>query len=179
MGDDARAAAVTWAVVLVAAAFVALLALVPLAEAAGAVWPRWLRAGLAPLCHQRPERSLTLAGLPLPVCARCTGLYAGGVAGLALGALAGLGAPRRRWPRARWFWIGVTPTLADGVAGLAGLPALAERPRAALAGATGAIVGLYLALAVRDAARSVFVRRRAVRALDALDPRPAPAGPLR
>lgn len=28
------------------------------------------------LCHQRPERSFTRAGHPLPVCARCTGVYA-------------------------------------------------------------------------------------------------------
>ena len=29
------------------------------------------------LCHQRPERSFHLLGVQLPVCARCTGLYAG------------------------------------------------------------------------------------------------------
>lgn len=29
------------------------------------------------ICHQRPERSFHLDGRPLPVCARCTGLYAG------------------------------------------------------------------------------------------------------
>jgi uncharacterized membrane protein len=28
------------------------------------------------VCHQRPERSFTRAGHPLPVCARCTGIYA-------------------------------------------------------------------------------------------------------
>src|SRR3954470_13491308 len=29
------------------------------------------------MCHQRPERSFFLRGHQLPVCARCTGLYAG------------------------------------------------------------------------------------------------------
>jgi uncharacterized membrane protein len=29
------------------------------------------------ICHQRPERSFHLAGRSMPVCARCTGLYAG------------------------------------------------------------------------------------------------------
>jgi uncharacterized membrane protein len=29
------------------------------------------------VCHQRPERSFHLASVPLPVCARCTGIYAG------------------------------------------------------------------------------------------------------
>jgi uncharacterized membrane protein len=31
----------------------------------------------ARVCHQRPERCFRVAGRPLPVCARCTGLYAG------------------------------------------------------------------------------------------------------
>lgn len=39
-------------------------------------------------CHQNPERSLHLAGMALPLCARCFGLYAGfGLAGLLLPAL--------------------------------------------------------------------------------------------
>jgi uncharacterized membrane protein len=45
------------------------------------------------VCHQDPARSFTFAGIPIPVCARCTGLYAGAV----LGALAALPwASRRR-----------------------------------------------------------------------------------
>jgi uncharacterized membrane protein len=35
------------------------------------------------VCHQRPQRSFHLAGAPLPVCARCTGIY-GGAAILAI-----------------------------------------------------------------------------------------------
>jgi len=29
------------------------------------------------ICHQRPERSFFVGGKQLPICARCTGLYAG------------------------------------------------------------------------------------------------------
>jgi uncharacterized membrane protein len=43
------------------------------------------------ICHQIAARSFHLASAPLPVCARCTGIYAGA----AVAALAGvLGAPR-------------------------------------------------------------------------------------
>lgn len=36
------------------------------------------------VCHQRPERSFHLAGIQLPVCARCFGLYLSGAVGLTL-----------------------------------------------------------------------------------------------
>jgi uncharacterized membrane protein len=34
------------------------------------------------ICHQRPERSFHLAGMQMPVCARCFGLYLSGAIGL-------------------------------------------------------------------------------------------------
>jgi len=43
------------------------------------------RAGLRGTCHQRPERSFDVGGVPLGACARCTGLHLGGMlAGLLL-----------------------------------------------------------------------------------------------
>ena len=36
---------------------------------------RRLSRRLGYICHQRPERSFHSAGVPLPVCARCTGLH--------------------------------------------------------------------------------------------------------
>lgn len=35
---------------------------------------------LNPVCHQLPARSIFIYGLPLPVCARCTFIYLGGLA---------------------------------------------------------------------------------------------------
>jgi uncharacterized membrane protein len=52
------------------------------------------RAGSV-LCHQQHGRSFELDGSQLPVCARCTGLYAGAGAGAALAWL-GLLARRQR-----------------------------------------------------------------------------------
>jgi uncharacterized membrane protein len=34
------------------------------------------------ICHRMPERSFTLAGRPLPLCARCTGTFLGAIVGL-------------------------------------------------------------------------------------------------
>jgi uncharacterized membrane protein len=39
--------------------------------------PAPLKPLCRPICHQRPERSFFVYGSQLPVCARCTGLYAG------------------------------------------------------------------------------------------------------
>jgi len=44
------------------------------------------------LCHQQPERSFEVAGVQMPVCGRCFGLYLAGAAG----ALAAFASGRRR-----------------------------------------------------------------------------------
>lgn len=56
-------------------------ALCSLAISAGASmkW-RWL---FRLMCHGRPERCLELFDVPMPICARCTGIYLGLLAGLA------------------------------------------------------------------------------------------------
>ncbi len=48
------------------------------------------RAAFA-VCHRIPERTFTVAGRPLPLCARCSGTYLGVLAGLAMLALRGRG----------------------------------------------------------------------------------------
>jgi uncharacterized membrane protein len=46
------------------------------------------------ICHQKPERSFAVNGVPMPVCGRCFGLYVAGAAG----ALAALILGRRTLP---------------------------------------------------------------------------------
>lgn len=46
---------------------------------AGAVLATLTRVVGSLICHQLPERSFHVAGAVVPVCARCTGLYAGAV----------------------------------------------------------------------------------------------------
>jgi uncharacterized membrane protein len=108
-----------------------------------------LRAAYAPVCHQETGRSLHPAGAPAAVCARCLGLYLGGLAGLVVGAT--LGAWRRRVPVWVFFAV-VAPTLIDASLAFAGLPSLANLPRAALAVTAGGVAGWFLAVAVGDLA---------------------------
>lgn len=49
------------------------------------------------VCHQRPERSFVTAGHPLPVCARCTGMYAAAPVACLLALLLPAGSRRRAW----------------------------------------------------------------------------------
>ncbi len=68
-------AAVLWAAAVPAAAFAAGSAgVVPAAFAVAVYFVGHL------ICHQLPARSFQLAGVPLPVCARCTGIYVGAAA---------------------------------------------------------------------------------------------------
>jgi len=70
----------------------------------------WLLAGIgyrgepfahlyASMCHQLPERTLSLFGSPMLVCSRCAGLYLG----ILLGAVALL--PARRERASRWVFL--------------------------------------------------------------------------
>jgi uncharacterized membrane protein len=64
------------------------------------------------ICHQRPERSFHLFAAQLPVCARCTGIYAGAALGSLLAAVS---APVRiravQAPARLLLLAGGTPTL--------------------------------------------------------------------
>lgn len=95
-GADAVLAA---ALTIAAVAWLLAIVLAPLAASSGrGTWAAALAYQIGSLiCHQRPERSFHLAGVQLPVCARCFGLYAAGAAGLLLAA-AGF---CFRWPSTR------------------------------------------------------------------------------
>jgi hypothetical protein len=151
-------------VALAAAIWVALIAAAPrlVSPTSGdatvlvAAWA--YRAG-ALICHQQAGRSFDTGGVQWPVCARCTGLYAGGAAG-ALMAWVALAAGRRRalppvLPLRRWraFTVaGALPLLAAWAAehglGLA-LSNLARFETALPLGAVVAMVVVFWAGGVR------------------------------
>jgi uncharacterized membrane protein len=53
-------------------------------------------AGGSLICHQRPDRCFKVSGRPMPVCARCTGLYLGAAVGAPFALIAGWGISSRR-----------------------------------------------------------------------------------
>ncbi len=106
----------------------------------------------SPVCHQLPERSLTIAAHPATVCARCTGLYLGGTVGLLLVAAAGI---TLRRSRLTWLVVTAAPSVIDVGAGFVGLGGLSNLPRLLVALPAGVVLGLLLGEAVSDLAQSI------------------------
>jgi uncharacterized membrane protein len=101
------------------------------------------------LCHQQAARSFHLAGAQLPVCARCSGLYATGALGLLAGVLLGRREPLSRLARAvDWRWVlvaALVPTLATLAAEWSGAWAVPGTWRAVAALPAGWATGAFLA----------------------------------
>jgi uncharacterized membrane protein len=131
------------AVIFVAGTFVG-----PLMSSSG-VRGGGLVAGLyTPLCHQSVERSLTVGAATQSICARCSGLYVGGLAGLLL-AVWILPGSLRNLPSALFF-VATIPTLLDVLLPWVGLAGLSNVPRFALALPAGLVVALFLAVGIAD-----------------------------
>jgi uncharacterized membrane protein len=99
------------------------------------------------ICHQQPARSFAAAGMRLPVCARCTGLYLSG----ALGALLAW-APRRRRPLSRDRLVLIAcavPTALTWGLEAAGLAAFSNEARALAALPLGGAAGWTFVRALR------------------------------
>ncbi|MBD0274111.1 MAG: DUF2085 domain-containing protein [Acetobacteraceae bacterium] len=141
-----------------AALFVGAVLLAPAARAGG--WPllsEVLYGSFRLACHQLPERSFHLAGHPLAVCARCSGLYAGALLGLLaypLGrAVARTDAPRRAW----LLWAAV-PTTLDFALGVLGLWENTHWSRFVTALPLGATAAFYIVPGLVELGRGVTLR---------------------
>ena len=133
-------------VVVVAAVFCIGITLTPWLDSRGGAAGSWLRLAYRPTCHQIPQRCLDLGWGPLAVCARCSGLYVGGLVGLLSGALLGI----RIRPRLIWLAIALTPSAVDFLMAFTGLPNLTNWPRFVVAVPPGLVLGLLLADAIGD-----------------------------
>jgi uncharacterized membrane protein len=113
--------------------------------------------GLSGVCHQMPERAFWVAGHPLAVCARCTGIYAGfTLIALLYPLLARRQATGRGTPRREWLILALAPTTIDFTLGITGLWANTHLSRAL----TGAWLGAWLALYVVPGVLEISRQRR-------------------
>lgn len=91
------------------------------------------------MCHGRPERCLELFGVPMPICARCTGIYLGLLAGLAAFRLVRFVSEKSLRIAA---FMALTPLAIDGLTQLTGLRESTNELRIA----TGLVAGLAFGL---------------------------------
>jgi uncharacterized membrane protein len=151
--EKSEAAIVRRAIRLTALAALLFLAgsyLAPVLEAAGWEGSGLLRLPYSPVCHQIPERSFQFFGAAQAVCARCAGLYWGGVTGLVAASWLVVG--RRFSPRPAWLAWALAPTLLDAALPWIGLRGLSTLPRHLLAWPVGFVAGLFLAVGIADLA---------------------------
>ncbi|MDP9192425.1 MAG: DUF2085 domain-containing protein [Acidobacteriota bacterium] len=105
------------------------------------------------MCHGRVERSLELFGVPMPICARCTGIYLGMLAGLfAIWIIPWL---RERVMR-RVAFIAVIPLAVDGLTQLTGLRESVNPLRIATGLIAGLAFGLWILSAVERRDEALF-----------------------
>lgn len=97
------------------------------------------------MCHGKIERCLEVFGAPMPICARCVGIYAG----MLLGMLAFRAAMLLRERVMRGFaFAAVIPLALDGLTQLAGLRESTNELRVATGVAAGIAFGLWILSAV-------------------------------
>jgi uncharacterized membrane protein len=122
----------------------------------------------AVVCHQIPDRSFHLAGVQLPVCARCLGIYAGAAAAAAIHVLGVFAADSARWrtlsPRAarRVFLVTALPTISTVALEWAGLWRGSNIVRAIAGGVVGIGGALVVMSAVATLHYSGCLRRRPI-----------------
>lgn len=136
--------AVLWAVLVVASPWLA---------AMPAVGGDYLSASAyafgALVCHQRPDRSFHVAGVQLPVCARCTGLYLSAAIGVVFACARRRSSPAVlfAWWRTCLVWAAL-PTAATLLLEWWRPAATSGALRAAAAVPLGAVAGALLADAI-------------------------------
>jgi len=123
--------------------------LAPWLAAHDSILGSWLRLVYRPGCHQITDRCLDLGFGPLAVCARCAGLYLGGLFGL----LWTTARNRAGRPRPMWLVVVAAPTVIDFAAGEFGLPSAGNWLRFSLALPFGWLAGVYLGDALIEIVR--------------------------
>ena len=143
------ASTATLVLALLALIFVAPLALAHDHELAGQA----IYQAFSSVCHQIPGRSFYLAGHPLAVCARCTGLYVGLAAGVLLFPLV---RPLRsaETPTRLWLLAAAAPTVIDFSLGLFGIWQNTHLSRFVTGALLGAVAAFFIVPGLVDLSRT-------------------------
>ena len=117
--------------------------------------PHVVRMTASFVCHQRVERSFLILGEPMPVCARCTGLYVSGAIGAIAAWIVLPSMPRRtRGP----VLLAAAPTVITMAAEVAGLAQPGNVVRALAALPIGATCGwVFVRILRAEAGRCVII----------------------
>jgi uncharacterized membrane protein len=125
-----------------------------------------LRLPFKLLCHGIPHRCLTIFDTPMPICARCVGIYCGFLAGLVLFVIVIKTADSRQRtadPHPRLLSavrcllsIAVIPILVDGGTQAIGLRESTNPLRLATGLTVGAAFGLWVLVSIETRARQRF-----------------------
>jgi len=142
---SARGAWTVWACVAgVTLLWLGLIVYAPVAAAGGREAIAFvIYQGLKAVCHQMPERAFWVAGHPLAVCARCSGIYAGFAAAVLCYPLSRR-LRRTGTPRREWFILALFPTAFDFALGITGLWANTHSSRLLTGAWLGAWAAFYI-----------------------------------
>ena len=105
------------------------------------------------MCHGIPERCIEVFGVPMPICARCVGIYLGLLAGLAAFWLVPFVTERAMRVMA---FIAVTPLAIDGFTQLFGLRESTNPLRLSTGIIAGLAFGMWVLAAVERRAETVL-----------------------
>jgi uncharacterized membrane protein len=104
-------------------------------------------------CHGIPSHCLSLWGVPMPICARCTAIYVGLFSGLMLF----LAIP---WVQERWLrvavWIALLPMAVDGTTQLLRLRDSTNPLRVATGATAGIVFGMWVLSVIERREKALF-----------------------
>jgi uncharacterized membrane protein len=138
-----RARLIYWLTLLGNLVWLAAIVFAPYLRSRGLRLNSLIYAVFAPTCHQIPSRCFHLWGFPMAVCGRCTGIYAGFLAGmLVLPAFGWVG--RKTPPRSVLFLVLSGPIGIDALGNFFGLWSTSIGLRFATGVVWGSILPFYL-----------------------------------